>query len=208
LKKNKTKYTPISAGGIPDLPLVVPMQHAVTRLEKGKYVPLWYFTNAGLKSALKNFSTTNNEALSMIRAPESCISWISAPSSHEAKGLIKDQDLNWEDFCIMVSRIVPAMRAADWDPNRVNMLVAFWTGIQTHPFQMSSDPPDKLTLLVYQAEQHLKWHHALKGVGTDYIPSEINQRVLNTTKDCLIWVIRHCTRDTWDLCMSLSPYTL
>jgi hypothetical protein len=174
MKKNKTKYTPIPAKGIPDLPPVVPMQCAVMRLKKGKYVPLWYFTNASLKSALKNFSTTNNKALSMIRASDGSTSWISAPSSLKAKGLVKDQDLNWEDFCIVVSRIVPAMRAADWDPNRVNMLVVFWTGIQTHPFQMSSDPLDKLTLLVYQAEQQLKWHHALKGVCTAYDPSEIN----------------------------------
>jgi hypothetical protein len=134
MKKNKTKYTPIPGRGIPDLPPVVPMQCAVTRLEKGKYVPLWYFTNASLKSALKIFSTTNDKALSMIRAPDGSTSWISAPSSLEAKGLVEDQDLNWEDFCIVVSRIVTAMRAVDWDPNRVNMLVAFWTGIQTHPF--------------------------------------------------------------------------
>jgi hypothetical protein len=134
MKKNKTKYTPIPARGIPDLPPVVPIQCAVMRLKKGKYVPLWYFTNAGLESALKNFSTTNNKALSMIRAPDSSTSWISAPSSLKAKGLVEDRDLIWEDFCIVVSRIVPTMRAADWDPNRVNMLVAFLTGIQTHSF--------------------------------------------------------------------------
>jgi hypothetical protein len=52
---------------------------------------------------------------------------------------------------------------------------------------MSSDLLDKLTLLVYQAEQHLKWHHALKGVGTAYNPLEINQRVLDATKDHLFW---------------------
>jgi hypothetical protein len=40
MKKNKTKYTLILARRIPDLPPVVPMQHAVMRLEKGEYVPL------------------------------------------------------------------------------------------------------------------------------------------------------------------------
>ncbi|KAG2750588.1 hypothetical protein P692DRAFT_201692175, partial [Suillus brevipes Sb2] len=47
-KKNKFKYTPII---VPNEPTVIPSSYATRKLDKGEYVELWYFTNAGLEEA-------------------------------------------------------------------------------------------------------------------------------------------------------------
>ena len=50
-KKNTIKYAPIPDRDVPTRPPVIASAIATRRLEKGEYVPLWYFTNAGLEEA-------------------------------------------------------------------------------------------------------------------------------------------------------------
>ena len=51
-KKNKSKFVPIPARGVPTtLPIIVSAL-ATQCMDKGDYVPLWYFTNSGLDDAV------------------------------------------------------------------------------------------------------------------------------------------------------------
>jgi hypothetical protein len=52
MKKNKYKYAPIPARGVPRQAPVIAAHYATRRLEKGEFVPLWYYTNRGLQHAL------------------------------------------------------------------------------------------------------------------------------------------------------------
>src|SRR3984893_9135068 len=54
-KKNAIKSAPIPDSDVPTRPPVIASAIASRRLEKGKYVPLWYFTNTGLDIATRSF---------------------------------------------------------------------------------------------------------------------------------------------------------
>ena len=47
-KKYKNKFTPVPNRPLPATVLLLPSQHALTKLRKGDYVPLYLFTNRGI----------------------------------------------------------------------------------------------------------------------------------------------------------------
>ena len=47
-KKNKSKFIPIPQRGVPTMPPIIISTIATWCMDKGNYIPLWYFTNAGL----------------------------------------------------------------------------------------------------------------------------------------------------------------
>ena len=50
-KRNKSKFVPIPHRGVPTLPPIIISALAMQRMDKGDYIPLWYFTNAALTQA-------------------------------------------------------------------------------------------------------------------------------------------------------------
>ena len=83
-KKNTIKYVPIPDKDVPTHPPVI----ATRRLEKGEYVPLWYYTNAGLEDTTKSFNIVDEEALSLIRHEDSSTSPVPSLSSKESKAVV------------------------------------------------------------------------------------------------------------------------
>ena len=69
-------------------------------MDKGKFVPPWYYTNKGLENALVTYSSTDNDALTMLHRADSSTSLIPASPTRESKGMVGDHDIKWEDFCI------------------------------------------------------------------------------------------------------------
>ncbi|KAF8800745.1 hypothetical protein BYT27DRAFT_7045448, partial [Phlegmacium glaucopus] len=65
IKKNKMKYTPIPDRDVPTVAPVIASNYAFRKMEKGLYVELWYYTNAGLDEAFRNTNTTDDEAMVM-----------------------------------------------------------------------------------------------------------------------------------------------
>ncbi|KAG2153796.1 uncharacterized protein EDB93DRAFT_1270814 [Suillus bovinus] len=63
-KKNKFKYTSIPSLDVPMKPVIIPSAYAICKLDKGGYVELWYFTNAGLDDA-KLKSSVDEDAMAM-----------------------------------------------------------------------------------------------------------------------------------------------
>ena len=66
-KKNKAKFVPIPPRGIPTTPPIIISAIASQCIDKGDYVPLWYFTNAGLDNAAKAFSILEEDTLSLVK---------------------------------------------------------------------------------------------------------------------------------------------
>ena len=62
MKKNKSKYLPIPDCDVPTIAPVVAYNYAIRKMEKGLYVELWYYTNAGLDEALHNSNTVNDDS--------------------------------------------------------------------------------------------------------------------------------------------------
>ena len=187
LKKHKAKFAAIPAQGVPSQPPVITALFAMRRMEKEDYVPLWYYTNAGLDDALKSYTNIDDDTLSLLRRPDGSTSIIPASSARDAKAVIEDQDIPWEEFCIAAPRMIEAMGRAKWPPERIVMMGQFWANIQSHKYRSSRDPLDRSALILYQAEQRRLWHVAINSPGYAYDLSQINENLLRETKDRLYW---------------------
>ncbi|KAF8810003.1 hypothetical protein BYT27DRAFT_7209632 [Phlegmacium glaucopus] len=133
MKKNKMKYIPIPDRDVPTISPVIASNYAIRKMEKGLYVELWYYTNAGLDDALRSSNTTDNEAMVMLRRPDGSSSWVPSASTRDATGVSDDKDISWEDFCQAAPWMIVAMEEADWPQDRVIMLAKFWGNLQGSP---------------------------------------------------------------------------
>ncbi|KAG1759481.1 hypothetical protein EDD22DRAFT_782480, partial [Suillus occidentalis] len=129
-----------------------PSSYATCKLDKGEYVELWYFTNAGLKEA-KTKSTIEDDAMIMSTLPDGSMAWVAAVSSCNAKIVIEDQDLSFKDFCQACLQFIMAMETSGWLAECIKMIALFWHNLQIHEYWSETDPLSQKTLLVYQAEQ-------------------------------------------------------
>ena len=187
MKKNKSKYIPIPDRDVPSVARVVASNYAVRKMEKGLYVELWYYTNAGLDEAFRNSNTVDDEAMIMVRLPNGSTSWVPAASSRTSSGVIEDRYILWEDFCQAAPRMIIAMEEADWPQEHVAMLAKFWGNLQIHELRSSRDPLDQKTLIVYQAEQRRLWHLAISSPQGAYNLSRINEEIMRKTRDKVYW---------------------
>lgn len=137
MKKNKAKYVPIPDRDVPSVPRVIASNYAVKKMEKGLYVELWYYTNAGLDEAFRNSNTMDDEAMMMIRLPNGSTSWAPAASStRNAASVTEDRNILWEDFCQAAPRMIVAMEEADWPQERVAMLAKHYLFDYIDPARM------------------------------------------------------------------------
>ena len=167
-KKNKSKFVPILARGVPTTPLIIVSALATRRMDKGDYIPLWYFTNSSLDDTAKAFSIFEEDALSLIKRDDGSTSLVPTLSSKESRSVVEDCKLSWDDFCIAAPHMILVMSQSEWPPDRITMMTEFWTHINTHPFRSSRDPLDRSTLPLYQAEQRKLWHQAINSPGHRY----------------------------------------
>ena len=152
MTKNKMKYTLIPKRGVPSHPLIIPAISAVQKMDKGEYVPIWYYTKAGLKNA-KSFVAIDNNALTLVMNSDSTTTAIPTTSSRDAKGMVKDHNLTMEQFQVGAMQMLTAMNQANWPTDCIQMMEAFWMNIMDHLYWTSLDEWDQLTLLLYQSEQ-------------------------------------------------------
>jgi hypothetical protein len=187
VKKNKSKYIPIPDRDVPTVARVIASNYAVRKMDKGLYVELWYYTNAGLDEALRNSNSVDDEAMVMLRLPNGSTSWVPAASNRTASGVIDDKNILWEDFCQAAPRMIVAMEEAAWPQERVAMMAKFWGNLQVHELRSSRDPLDQITLIVYQAEQRKLWHLAIASPQGAYNLSRINEEIMRKTREKVYW---------------------
>jgi len=160
VRKNCSKFLPIPKRTAPLVPSVIPSAYALRKLAKGDYLEMYYFTNEGLAEAKK--TTADDEAMLPITdAVTKAMSWIPAAAKRDSSTVIPDGELSWNQFYITMPRMLQAMSNARWVPERITMLSEFWAALINHPYRSSPAEVDNQTLLVYQAEQRLNWHHAI-----------------------------------------------
>jgi hypothetical protein len=206
VKRNKAKYAPIPDRDVPTVARVVASNYAIRKMEKGLYVELWYYTNAGLDEAFRSSNTVDDEAMMMIRSSNGSTSWVPAASTRTSSSVTDDRNILWEDFCQAAPRMIVAMEEADWPSERVAMLAKFWGNLQIHELRSSRDPLDQKTLIVYQAEQRRLWHLAISSPQGAYNLSRINEEIMKKTRDQVYWNERRSKdlqRD-FRVCYSLS----
>jgi hypothetical protein len=164
----------------------MPCSYALRKLDKGEYVELWYFTNDGLDEAnLKK--TVDDDAMIMSTLADVSTAWVSAASTCNARAVINDEDLPFEEFCQACPHMLTAMEQVDWLEDRVRMMAKFWRNIQVHKYQSLRSSIAQKALLVYQAEQHKHWHIAIKTSVGPYDLALVNEKVLKETREKVYW---------------------
>ncbi|KAG6890841.1 hypothetical protein C0992_012480, partial [Termitomyces sp. T32_za158] len=121
-KRNRSKYIEILRCRPPTIPVEIALKYATLRLQKGQYVELWYFMNAGLGHARRSKTLANKDSMVLVTNKEGGINWIPVVNTKEAKLALLDRKLPWEDFTIAVRRMLMAMDAAAWPKQRTSML--------------------------------------------------------------------------------------
>ncbi|KAG0695283.1 hypothetical protein DFH29DRAFT_880158 [Suillus ampliporus] len=132
-KKNKHKFTPILETGIPDNPVIMPCSYALRKLDKGEYVELWYFMNDGLDEA-NTKKTIDNDAMILSTLADGLTAWVSSASTQNARVVVNDENLPFEEFCQVCPHFLTVIEEADWLEDRVQMMACFWMNIQVHKY--------------------------------------------------------------------------
>ena len=88
-------------------------------MDKGDYIPLWYFANASLDNAAKDFSILEEDALSLVKRDDGSTLLVPALSSKNSRSVVEDSKLAWDNFCIAAPCMISAMSRSDHDDDRV-----------------------------------------------------------------------------------------
>ncbi|KAI9462600.1 hypothetical protein HD554DRAFT_2175938 [Boletus coccyginus] len=130
-------FTPISDRPLSDTALILPPQHALNKLGRGNYVPLYLFTNKGIREAEEDGSG-DEDLLTLVQTDRDPTFQTSA-SVKAKKYKVKDEALSWEEFGRANYRMLNAMRHWRHDPSKYR----------------------QRALLVYQGRIHKDWHKTL-----------------------------------------------
>ncbi|KAI6098308.1 hypothetical protein EDD16DRAFT_1752449 [Pisolithus croceorrhizus] len=136
-KKNKAKYAPVPDMEVPSGPVNIPAPYATCKLKKGEYCEPCFFTNTSL-AEVESFNTSvDDKALTLLKSDNGQHIWVPASNTRDKLAIIKDEDLSWEQFSEASVCLLSAMREHDWQQDRIDMHVRFWTALEEHPWQHS-----------------------------------------------------------------------
>ncbi|KAI6031086.1 hypothetical protein PISMIDRAFT_88579 [Pisolithus microcarpus 441] len=181
-RKNKAKYAPVPDVEVPSGLVNIPAPYASRKLKKGEYCELYFFTNVGLAEADSFDASIDDEALTLLKAENGQHLWILASNARDKSAVIKDENLSWEQFGEASVRLLSAMREHDWQRDRIDMHVKFWTALEVHPWRRSTHNHLKQALLLYQSQQRQKWHRAI-GTAQGFSLAKLNKGVLREASE-------------------------
>ena len=158
-KKYKNKFAPIPDRPLPAAPFLLPSQYMLNKLRKGEYVPLYAFTNKGMREAEED--TSDDEDLLTLVQTDKGPTFQTAAAAKAKKHKIKDERLSWEEFSQANFRMLNCMKLEDWLQERVAMVRDFWVALETHDWHHDTSETRKQALLLYQGRVHRDWHKTL-----------------------------------------------
>ncbi|KAG2096075.1 uncharacterized protein F5147DRAFT_716935 [Suillus discolor] len=178
-KKNKNKYAPLVRGKVPSDPTIIPAQYALRKMKAGDYCKLHYFTNKGLEDAKVSNLLAEPEALVMLPATDGLHSWVPAAVVKDPKSapIVKDENLSWENFNEAAPCMIASMKLHDWPDDRVDMHIQFLCALQSHRWRHAPDTLKQRALLLYQSQQHRRWHMTI-GTAQSWSLEELNQDLI------------------------------
>lgn len=158
-KRYKSKFAPIPNRPLPATALLLPSQYALTKLRKGDYVPLYLFTNKGIREVEEDGSG-DEDLLTLVQTDKGPTFQTNA-SAKAKKYKVKDESLSWEEFGEANYRMLNTMRQQDWLAERLDMVRHFWLAIEGHDWRHDPSEYPKRALLLYQGRVRQDWHKTL-----------------------------------------------
>lgn len=197
-KKYKLKFLPI-----PDRPLSVDFiihliaESARATLRRSEFVELYFFTPLGFQAALAN-PRQMLDASSIGQDENGHLTFTSKADQQAAKGLIQDDDLSMEQFCLATPIFLQQAALAGWLEDRLRMFAQVWGALQNHPWRWLADPLRTRALIKYQAVQRRQWHVAMASPGQGYSMALVNEDILRQTYEDLYCADRNLKDDICD----------
>jgi hypothetical protein len=108
-KRNiKNKFMPIPDRPILSMVLLLPLQHALSKLRKGDYISLYLFTNKGIRKVDEDGSG-DEDLLTLIQTDKGP-TFQTSTSVKARNHKVKDEVLSWEEFGDASYRMLNTMR--------------------------------------------------------------------------------------------------
>jgi hypothetical protein len=168
-KKYKKKFAPIPNRPLPAMALLLPSQHALSKLHKGDYVPLHLFTNKGICEAEEDGSG-DEDLLTLVQLETDKGPTFQTSASVKAKKhKVKGEALSWEDFAEANYRMLNAMRHQDWPEEHLDMVRHFWLALEGQSWRHDPSEYRKCALLLYQGRVRRDWHKTLGTTDTFHL---------------------------------------
>ena len=158
-KKYKNKFAPIPDRPLPAAPFLLPSQYTLNKLRKGEYVPLYAFTNKGIREAEEDAS--DDEDLLTLVQTDKGPTFQTAATAKAKKHKVKDERLSWEEFSQANFRMLNCMKLEDWPPERITMVRDFWVAFEAHEWRHDTSETRKRALLLYQGRVRRDWRKTL-----------------------------------------------
>ncbi|KAF8897791.1 hypothetical protein BD779DRAFT_1432758 [Infundibulicybe gibba] len=135
-----------------------PSPWALSRLEKGQYVPLWYFTPEGCKDAQATMLSAHEESLDMSQV-DGKMTLKPTAGARASRNAIDDSALSWEQMCSAKNAFLVQIQATGWPEIYISSLASFFLDIECH--ELRDEEFGKPILLNYQARMRREWHDTL-----------------------------------------------
>lgn len=201
-KKYKQKLTPIPDRQLSaDLLIYSIAESARATLRKCEFVELYFCTPLGIQAALTN-PRRMLEASSIGQDEDGHLTITPKSVIQAARGIIQDDDLSMEQFCLATPIFLQQAALAGWPEDRLQMFAQFWGALQNHKWRWHLDPLRARALIKYQAIHRRQWHVAMQSPGQGYSLAVPDGTILSQIFEELY----HEDRQLKDLARDAQPY--
>jgi len=147
-----------------------PSQYAVGRIESMEYVELWYFTTEGCKEASKATPTAADDTFGLLNT-DSGLTLQSIKATKASRNAVADEHLTWEQVMTARHTLIQTANQVNWPRKHTLVLAEFYIKLEG----LKAEGYNSRTLLLYHAVVRRQWHETMKGRGTPFNPSIINE---------------------------------
>lgn len=150
-----------------------PSQYAVGRIENMEYVELWYFTSEGCKEASKATPTAADDTFGLL-STDSGLALQSIKATRASRNATADEHLTWEQIMTARHTLIQTANRVGWPQKHTFALAEFYIKLEG----LKADGYNSRALLLYHAVVRRQWHEAMRGRGTPFNLSIINETLL------------------------------
>lgn len=147
-----------------------PSQYATGRIENMEYVELWYFTTEGCKEASKTTPTAADDTFGLLNT-ESGLALQSIKATKASRNAVADEHLTWEQIMTARHTLIQTASRVGWPPKHTFALAGFYIKLES----LKAEGYTPRALLLYHAVVRRQWHETMRGRGTPFNLSIINE---------------------------------
>ena len=147
-----------------------PSQYATGKIENMEYVELWYFTTEGCKEASRATPTAVDDTFGILNT-DSGLALQSIKATRASRNTIPDEHLSWEQVMTARHNLIQTASHVGWPRKHTITLAEFYIKLEG----LKANGYNSRALLLYHAIVRRQWHETMRGRGTPFNLSIINE---------------------------------